>query len=231
MEYSKRELMPGFWAIEQDGVRSYLLIGTENAILIDTCFGGDILSVCRSLTANPITLLTTHSDPDHIGCDHQFENQYLHPAEFERYTSRSKNALKANEMWEGDIFTVGEYSLEVVLIPGHTPGSVAFLDRGNKFLISGDTVQNGSIYMFGEGRNLSAFLASVKKLETMHADGLFETVYAAHGDAGISADILPDHIRLAEALLNGESLLCSPAPEWLPDTVKAYSFGKANMFY
>jgi len=231
MEYTKRELMPGFWAIDQDGVRSYLLTGPENAILIDTCFGGDILSVCRTLTANPITLLTTHSDPDHIGCDHQFENQYLHPAEFERYTSRSKNALKANEMWEGDIFTVGEYSLEVVLIPGHTPGSVAFLDRGNKFLISGDTVQNGSIYMFGEGRNLSAFLASVKKLETMHADGLFETVYAAHGDAGISADILPDHIRLAEALLNGESLLCSPAPEWLPDTVKAYSFGKANMFY
>ena len=72
MDFTVNKISENFYALEQKGVRAFLLVGRDNAVLVDTCFGGDILSVCQSLTHNPITLITTHSDPDHMGCHRQF---------------------------------------------------------------------------------------------------------------------------------------------------------------
>lgn len=231
MEFTIQKIAENIWAIEQKGVRAFLLVGQDNAILVDTCFGGDILAVCQSITNNPITLITTHSDGDHIGCDQQFSVQYLHSAEFERYESRGKGAPHATPMQEGDVFEVGGYQLEVILIPGHTPGSIALLERKHRFLISGDTVQSGYIFMHGDGRDLSQFRESIAKLERMWLDGLFETVFPSHGEVIVTADILADHLALADAVLNGTAVPAGPAPDWFPDTVKTYCHGRAQMYY
>lgn len=231
MEYTLQKIADHIWAIDQKGVRAFLLVGEKNAILVDTCFGGDILSACRSITPNPITLITTHSDGDHIGSDDQFPVQYLHGDEFDRYESRGKGTLHATPMQEGDRFTVGDYCLEVIWIPGHTPGSIALLDRKHRFLISGDTVQNGCIFMHGDGRDLRAFRGSIAKLDALRQEGLFDTVYPAHGDAVVSADILADHLALAEDVLSGNAVPVGPAPDWFPETVKIYRHGRAQMYY
>ena len=231
MEFTTQRIAENIWCIDQKGVRAFLLVGQDNAILVDTCFGGDILSVCRSITSNPITLLTTHSDGDHVGCDQQFSQHYLHSAEFERYESRGKENLHAVPMQEGDMFQVGEYRLEVIWIPGHTPGSAALLDRKHRFLISGDTVQSGCIFMHGDGRDLRAFRNSIAKLEKMRQEGLFDTVFASHGEAVVPADILVDHLALADDVLSGSAVPDGPAPDWFPDTVKVYCHGRASMYY
>ena len=93
MEFTTRKIAEDLWAIEQKGVRSFLLKGRDNALLVDTCFGGDILSVCRCLTSDPITLITTHADPDHMGCDAQFPRQYLHEADFGRSAAPRSEGL------------------------------------------------------------------------------------------------------------------------------------------
>ena len=231
MEFTIQKIAENIWAIEQKGVRAFLLVGQDNAILVDTCFGGDIRSACQSITNNPITLITTHSDGDHIGCDQQFPVQYLHSAEFERYESRGKGAPHAIPMQEGDVFEVGDYRLEVILIPGHTPGSIALLERSHRFLISGDTVQSGCIYMHGDGRDLPQFRESIAKLEQMWQEGLFDTVFPAHGEAIVTADILGDHLALADEVLRGNAVPAGPAPDWFPDTVKIYRHGRAQMYY
>ena len=231
MEFTVQKIAENIWAIDQKGVRAFLLTGQEEAILVDTCFGGDILSACRTVTDKPITLITTHSDGDHIGCDGQFRRQYLHSAEFERYKKQGKGELHAMPMEEGDVFPVGEYRLEVIWIPGHTPGSVALLDRTRRFLISGDTVQAGCIFMHGDGRDLRAFRESIVKLEEMRQQGIFDTLYPAHGDAVVSADILPDHLALAEDVLSGAAVPAGAAPDCFPDTVKVYRHGRAQMYY
>ena len=231
MEFTVKAIAENIWVLDQKGVRSFLLVGEDKAILIDTCFGGDILSVCRTVTDKPITLITTHSDGDHCGCDQQFTEQYMHAAEFERYNSRGKGECKAKPMQEGDVFTVGDFTLEVVWIPGHTPGSAALLDRKHRFLISGDTVQSGCIFMHGDGRNLPAFRESIIKLDAMRKEGLFDTVYPSHGDAAVPADILEDHLALADDVLSGNAVPAGPAPDWFPDTVKTYRHGRAQMYY
>ncbi len=231
MEFTTKKIAENFWAIEQKGVRSFLLTGWDKAILVDTCFGGDILSVCRSLTSNTITLITTHADPDHMGCDKQFRDHYLHEADFERYESRSKERVCAKPLREGDRFELGEYCLEVVWIPGHTPGSIALLDRTHRFLISGDTVQGGCIFMHGDGRDLPQFRESIAKLEQMRLNGLFDTIFPSHGEAVVTVDILADHLALADSVLSGSAVPAGPAPDWFPDTVKTYRHGQAQMYY
>ena len=231
MEYTVQKIAENIWSLDQKGVRAFLLVGADRAILVDTCFGGNILSACRSVTQNPITLITTHSDGDHIGCDQQFPQQYLHSAEFGRYESRGKGELHAMPVEEGDVFSVGDFRLEVIWIPGHTPGSIALLDRKHHFLISGDTVQNGCIFMHGDGRDLQTFRNSIAKLTQMWQEGLFDTVYPAHGDAVVKAQILADHLALAEDVLGGNAIPAGPAPDWFPETVKVYRHGRAQMYY
>jgi len=231
MEFTVQKLCQDIWALDQNGVRAFLVVGPDRALLVDTCFGGDILGTCRTLTQLPITLVTTHSDGDHVGCDGQFPDQYMHSAEFSRYESRGKGPCHAKPLKEGDIFSLGRYRLEVIWIPGHTPGSIALLDREHRFLISGDTVQTGCIFMHGEGRDLRTFRDSIARLERMRQEGLFDTVLPSHGAASAPADILEDHLALAEGVLSGAAAPTGPAPDRFPASVKVYRQGRAQMFY
>ena len=61
-------------------------------------------------------------------------------------------------MQEGDHLDFDPFHFEVVLIPGHTPGSIALWEKEQRFLISGDSVSNATTFLFGEGRGLPAYL-------------------------------------------------------------------------
>lgn len=60
-------------------VHSFLLVGKEKAVLIDTGLGIDnIKRITDQLTDLPIVVLTTHVHFDHIGSHGEFENIYVH---------------------------------------------------------------------------------------------------------------------------------------------------------
>ncbi|MFJ7934927.1 MBL fold metallo-hydrolase [Sporosarcina sp. NPDC096371] len=68
----------GHW----EKVHSYLLIGEEQAALIDTGLGIDsIKRITDQLTNLPIIVLTTHVHWDHIGGHGEFEKLYVHKDE------------------------------------------------------------------------------------------------------------------------------------------------------
>ena len=46
----------------------------------------------------------------------------------------------SQEVFEGDVLQIGDFSLEVLHTPGHTHGSISLWDRKKQILISGDTV-------------------------------------------------------------------------------------------
>ncbi|OWA35997.1 MBL fold metallo-hydrolase [Saccharibacillus sp. O16] len=68
----------GHW----ERVHSFLLLGRDKAILIDTGLGIDnIRRITDRLTDLPIDVVTTHVHTDHIGSHGQFERLYVHEAD------------------------------------------------------------------------------------------------------------------------------------------------------
>ncbi|NLD20614.1 MAG: MBL fold metallo-hydrolase [Clostridiales bacterium] len=68
-------------------------------------------------------------------------------AEFGRNTDIHPGRKFCNEkrvdfiyLEEGDVLEVGDYKLELVFTPGHTPGHMCLYDRGKKVLFSGDHI-------------------------------------------------------------------------------------------
>lgn len=63
-------------------IYSFLLCGTEKAVLIDTGMGfTDIKHITDKLTSLPVAVVNTHGHLDHIARNYQYETAYLHPAD------------------------------------------------------------------------------------------------------------------------------------------------------
>lgn len=68
----------GHW----EKVHSFLLMGDDRAVLIDTGLGIDNMKrVTDQLTQLPIDVITTHVHADHIGSHGEFERVYVHEAD------------------------------------------------------------------------------------------------------------------------------------------------------
>ena len=79
------------WRIEDDGVRLFLLAGTEKALLIDSGMNlNNAREIASGLTDLPLALLNTHADRDHIGSNEQFDAFFMHPAEEPVYRRSGK---------------------------------------------------------------------------------------------------------------------------------------------
>ncbi|MFN3380744.1 MAG: MBL fold metallo-hydrolase, partial [Runella zeae] len=46
---------------------------------------------------------------------------------------------------EGDIISFGNSQLEILFVPGHAPGHLAFLNHAQRFVIGGDVLFKGSV--------------------------------------------------------------------------------------
>ena len=229
MEHMKK-IEDHFWIFEEDGVRSFLFEGTDRAMLVDTGFGTLPLGeMTAELTPLPVFLVNTHTDKDHTGRNREFGPACMHPAEMDRYQSSLPEGCRPEDvrpLWEGEVIDLGRWRFEVILTPGHTPGSIMLLEREKRMLISGDTIQDGTIFMFGLGRNMPAFQSSLKRMMAM-ADA-FDTVWPSHGSCPLTADIIPGILRGTQDLLDGK--LLSQEPPW-PMPCKKYACDAASFLY
>lgn len=113
----------------------------------------------NSLT--PIQLLNTHCHLDHV-----FGNKFIHntfglelyihaneelvlqyaPISGQKWGLPFENyAGKLHFLNEGDVVKIDEDELEVLLTPGHSPGSICFYNKQQQFIIGGDVLFYESI--------------------------------------------------------------------------------------
>ena len=171
----------------------------------------------------PISLLNTHSDMDHIGSNAQFESFYMHPAEEDHYRSIGGQG-NLIPIREGDTLDLGGRELRSIHLPGHTPGSIAVLDIANRVLISGDPIQDGRIFMFGEHRNMRDYIDSLEHLEKWL--GEFDEIWPSHALIPVTKDLIGKLRDGARAVLNGE---IQGQPEGIHGRkIKAYDLGFAT---
>ena len=216
------------YRIENDGVRILLFVGTEKALLVDTGFGnaGSLKETVEEITDKPIYLVNTHGDSDHTGCNGEFGTTHIHPSEMAFYTQNNNAPVEMEPLWEGDLIDIGGRVFEVILLSGHTPGSIALLDRKNRILISGDMVSCTPVFMFTEVRNIYAFIAGMKKLQKIQ--GAFDEIYPSHGQFPVLPNQIEKQLVAAEKLLSGELEGVDP-PFEIP--AKMYMYDGAGFFY
>lgn len=193
IEYAK-----DFYILDTGRVRAFLIIGAMRAILIDTCFQEDhIIDEVKKLTNKRIDVVLTHGDFDHLGGLADFQKCYVHVKDSQMiHCDIAISYLKSR-----DEISVGDYCFEVIEIPGHSYGSIALLDRKKKLLLSGDTVQKGPIFMFGNHRNLDLYIDSLQKLKRISD---IEVILPSHHVYPIGREYIDYCVEDALALKNNE---------------------------
>ena len=101
-------------------------------------------------------------------------------------------------------------SLPMVLInthaePDHISGNGGFdtIYMKNRILVSGDSVSNSKIFMFGKFRNLSLYVKSLEHLKNW--DGKYDDVYPMHGDFPQKPEQVDKLIQGAREILEGKA--------------------------
>jgi glyoxylase-like metal-dependent hydrolase (beta-lactamase superfamily II) len=120
-------------------------------------------------------ILSTHAHPDHIQGNGYLKEQLgasivLHQADVGLFRAILGETVQPDRLIEeDDVITVGALRFEVLHTPGHTPGSVTLLERGERALFTGDLLFAGSIgrtdFPGGSDIEMRQSLVKIGKLE------------------------------------------------------------------
>lgn len=199
-QYEAEKIAKNTYKIDESGVANcYLLIGDEKALLIDTgCGAGNLKEAVEKLTHKPLVVAVTHRHPDHAGGAWQFGAYYVHENDkkpvygimslplvsrrmlkimgacIDRTLKRKRYRIIT--MKDGHQFELGNRTILVRSVPGHTKGSVLFLDDKEKLMFTGDNT-NFCLWMHLPGcTSLEKWMDSAKLILSY-----FDKGYVAYG--------------------------------------------------
>ncbi|MCI2068116.1 MAG: MBL fold metallo-hydrolase [Bacilli bacterium] len=223
--HSYEKIREDTYRIDEKGIaNTYLLLGKDKALLIDSGLGvGDLYQTIRELTELPIVLALTHRHCDHAGGRNYFKEYYVNendkPLIYKILSSQfaskkllsmnkeNKNPVKFNKqpnhakpvfIKDGYSFDLGGRIVKTINTPGHTKGSIVFLDEKTKLMFTGDDVNLWLWLQLPGCTNLSTWLIGAKKIL-----GLAEeyTPYCGHNEGLITKEGIRELIRVGEELL------------------------------
>lgn len=204
--FESKEIAPGTWQILSAGDYSYLLAGDTEAILIDSGYGaGNIRKYCESVCGLPVRkIANTHEHFDHTANNGYFDLVYLsekaRPNATVPYASFSGIDFPRDYpvciVKAGDIIDIPGRSLQVFEIADHTPGGLAFLDRRERILFSGDEIWPRK-KLNTPVESYAGYLREINKYQSE-----FDSIYA--GDGYHDASIIEKHLASAARILAGE---------------------------
>jgi hydroxyacylglutathione hydrolase len=130
---------------------------------------------------------------------------------------------------DGQVIDLGNRKVTVYACPGHTPGSITFLDENTRTLFLGDAC-NCNLLMRSPREShrftsLEKALSSLKRLQSLQP--AYERCYNGHYDfrplgEPLGADVLPDAITACEQILAGTAAV-EVLPSRLPGGALAHS--------
>ena len=172
---------------------------TKEAVVIDP--GGDEDEILYSLKFHGLNLkliIDTHGHFDHVDANlplkeatgaqiaiHNLDAGMLgKPSQEAMFFTGNRLRLSEADILlkEGDVLTFGNFRLQVLHTPGHTPGGISLVMENNPLVYVGDTLFAGSIGRTDfPGGDFNTLINGVR--EKLFALGDHYTVYPGHGPA------------------------------------------------
>lgn len=218
----------------------YVVLGSKKALLIDTMYGRtDLKALVASITSLPVIVINTHGHIDHICGNACFDQPALINKKdvpiaeafydspemklvFETYHC---DHLKWTYIEPGEVIDLGDLTLEILEMPGHTPGSIGLLDRKDRILFSGDAV-NAHIWMqLEESLPLPEFLKTLESLQEIRSE--FDYLLAGHSKGMEEASRLDDLMRGVKEVIDGKTEQDIPY-EYFDGVCKAHRYKPEN---
>lgn len=128
------------------------------------------------------------------------------PDGFDPETYRIDPIPNVGAVEPGDELVVGDRRIELVPIPGHTPGLLAALDRGEGTCFASDIVEPGvEIYAHFVDSDLDAYRESIDRLIDLRDDDAFDVLTIGHGEPFRGDDLsMLDDVRHALAAVSND---------------------------
>jgi glyoxylase-like metal-dependent hydrolase (beta-lactamase superfamily II) len=137
-----------------------------------------------------------------------------------------KEPIEFTPLEEGDTIHIGEYSFEIIDIPGHTPGHIGLYEKKHKIFFCGDHILNKitpniAFWGFQYGDILSVYFDSLRKVYEYDIDHLF----SAH------RSIVEDHKKRIDELLEHHEKRLDEIIEIIKDDKKTVRDIAADMHW
>lgn len=182
--------------------QSYLLIGSERALLIDTGLGiSNISQEVRKLTPKPVTAVATHIHWDHIGGHKYFSDFYVHedeqswlngkyplpqerikyflvqdcdvPEDFDVDEYELFQGTPTRVLKDNDLIDLGGRVLQVLHTPGHSPGHMCFYEESRGWLFTGDLIYKDVLYANFPSTDPERYYQSIERVAKMPVTHVF----------------------------------------------------------
>lgn len=145
----------------------YFVRGPKLSLVIDLGMSReDLKPIIEKYISTPYKVVCTHGHLDHVGRSGEFEYIYMDKRDLTIY-EMNHTLGKIDNMYNMKglelcpinkikplpySFDLGDREVYVVPCPGHTPGSVVFVDPKNKVVFTGDAIGSGcSVWMQVDG--------------------------------------------------------------------------------
>ncbi len=185
----------------------------KNAAIIDP--GGEadkLIKRIEELGLNLQAILLTHGHLDHVGAAEKVKQQFNVPIlgsnskddywfkglpqQSEKFGMLFEVATFEPDRWldkEGEILTIGDFTFEVLHLPGHTPGHIGFIEHQKRVAFTGDVLFNSGIGRTAfPGGNYDEIIASIReKLYRLDDDMIIVPGHGPYTTIGIEKQTNP----------------------------------------
>ena len=221
--FMSRQLTENTYIITGSGGDCYLLLGEDEAFLIDAGMSTvNIREYAQSLTTLPLRrVINTHSHFDHTAGNGFFDVIYG----TEGISKSAKNTMGSDPkkypldytftlVKDGDIIDLKGRPLRVIELDCHAPGNLAILDETNRILFPGDELEAGQVLLLpgyaeemGQVHSRPASTVETYRnamLKLKSFEEKFDMICPAHNGTPILKAYLDRYIKLAEMIMAGE---------------------------
>lgn len=223
--FTAAEVLPGVYHIRNNYgelVFMTLLVGTTQALLIDTGYGyGDLPGLVRSLTELPLTVVNSHGHSDHNGGNFQFPQVWqshldIEPTKWSRCEEINTHvqafcpppeaggfdyaAYLAYDpattlpLEDGQMFDLGGLTVRTILVGNHCPGACVFYCPERELLVAGDAVAPAVSLAYAESCTVEEHARRLRQIQQLP----FRYILSGHSDRLIPKSEMQSYIDCAE---------------------------------